>query len=675
MNSNEPSNHRERIVLFLILFGITVIFARLVSIQLIHHTLWKERALERERAWIKRLPARGNIFDCEGRPLAMSLPLTYAVGYRQKACSTKAALYQELEPLLCHHQKNLKARLNQNVRFTYLARRVDWRTADAIKALDFPCLELVEEPRRSYPNNRFAASLIGFADIDQVGQEGMELQFDKRLRGDIARELMLLDNSGQPCMHLSDSPETSNQGADIQLTIDIPLQTIVEEELETAMQTQECKRACIILTNPQTGEILALATYPGFNPNKPGQAAAGARKCWPITDVMEHGSTLKILPFAGALTKNLYKLADSIFCENGHYRVRGAVIHDAHPQGMLTFADVLAHSSNIGAVKIAERLGKNDLYKTARRFGFGNPTDIMFPGEQAGYLPPPHKWTGPTLANIAFGHGLSATPLQIVMAYGAIANGGYQMEPRIVKRIFHSAGDIEEFSPSIVRQALSHGTARSLTELLVGVVEDGTGKAAAISPWRIAGKTGTGQKINHETNQYYDDRFVSSFVGFIPAESPCYLMLVLVDDPQEQHYASQVAAPVFRNAMARILECRPPAPAFPQYPETSSPNDLTEIITDTPPEERIESVQNYNQPYAQETIVPAALTEGMETGYIQVPSVQGLPFRHAIYEITSRNLDVRISGLREVVSQSPAPGSIVPVGTTCILQGFEEQKN
>jgi cell division protein FtsI (penicillin-binding protein 3) len=441
------------------------------------------------------------------------------------------------------------------------------------------------------------------------------------------------------------------------------------------MQTQECERACIILTNPQTGEILALATYPGFDPNKPGQAAAGARKCWPITDVMEHGSTLKILPFSGALTKNLYKKTDSIFCENGHYRVRGAVIHDAHPQGMLTFAEVLARSSNIGAAKIAERLGKNDLYSTARRLGFGNPTGIAFPGEQAGYLPPPHKWTGPSLANIAFGHGLSATPLQIVMAYGTIANGGYLMEPRIVKRIFHSTGEIEEFTPSIVRQALSQSVARTLTELLVGVVKDGTGKAAEISPWRIAGKTGTGQKINHETNRYYEDRFVSSFVGFVPAESPCYLMLVLVDDPQGQHYASQVAAPVFRNAMARILECRPPAPTIPQFPETSPPNDLTELMIESPPEEIIESVQNYNYPHAQETIVPAALADGMETGYIQIPSVQGLPFRLAIYEMTSRNLDVRVLGRREVVSQNPPPGSVVPVGTICILRGLEEKKN
>lgn len=673
MNSHDSSRRRERIIFILILSGMALIVARLVSIQLLGHAFWEARAETQELAWIKHRPARGNILDCEGRHLAISLPLTYAIGYRPDKCPDKPLLQKQLEPLLGKLQKNLKASLHRDVKFTYLARRVDWRTAENIRALDAPSIELVEEPRRSYPNDHHAASVIGFANIDQEGQEGIELEFDKQLRGRIARELVWLDIQGKTCMPLSDEPVNSNRGTDIQLTIDIALQAIIEEELQKAMQTQECQRACIILTNPQTGEILALATYPGFNPNTPGLAIPAARKCWPIMDVMEHGSTLKILPFAGTLSRNLFDINDTIFCENGHFPVRGAVIHDAHAYGYLTFAEILHRSSNIGAVKIAQRLGKEGLYETARRFGFGNQTDISFPGEQSGYLPPPYKWSGPSLANIAFGHGISATPLQVVMAYGAIANGGYLMKPRLIKRVYHPSGEIEETKPTIIRQALSTETARRLSELLVGVVEKGTGKTAAIPDYNVAGKTGTGQKINHKTKRYYRDRFISSFVGFAPAEAPCYLMLVLIDDPQEQYYASQVAAPIFRNAMARILECRPQTPIPSPFPKTASSPDYRPEFANSPSKGAAGTLQSCSFTPTSNRILPADENKGAVTGYVEVPHIEGLPFRHAIRELTNHNLAFHLSGHRKVICQNPPPGSIVPIGTICNLIGLSDQ--
>jgi cell division protein FtsI (penicillin-binding protein 3) len=674
MNRQATSAPRERVIILAILTATALIVVRLVSIQVFGHNFWESQARAQETAWIKQQAVRGDILDRAGRPLAISLPLTYAIGYRPERCPDKTHLLEQIQPLLRPTQKDLKKRLAQDVTYTYLARRVDWETAEKLKALDLPCLEFVEEPCRSHPNNDLAASVIGFTDIDQAGQEGIELEFDSRLRGSVGRELVWLGTHGQPPLALSADPEKTGRGADVELTIDIPLQTIVEEELHNAMRTQECLRACILLTDPRSGEILALATYPSFNPDKPGASSVKTRKCWPITDVMEHGSTLKIVPFAGALSDNLFASNEVIFCENGRYRVPGATIHDAHSYDHLTFAEVLHKSSNIGAAKVAQRLGKRGLYETARSLGFGAPTGISFPGEQAGRLLPPHKWSGPSLATMAFGHGFSASPLQVAMAYGAIANGGLLMKPLLVKAIYHPSGEIEESEPTVIRRALSPEVARQLTNLLVGVIENGTGKAAAIEGWRIAGKTGTGQKIDFDKRRYYADRFISSFVGFVPAEAPCYLMLVLLDDPRGQYYGAEVAAPIFRNAMTRILECRPPArPVSPSSETNALANgnsqdlNLSGDIT-LHPEPRL--VERTTQPANKH----AALVLAIETkgDVVQVPAIEGLSIRRAIRELTTRKLAFEISGGGQVICQSPSAGSMVPVGTVCYLLGMND---
>jgi cell division protein FtsI (penicillin-binding protein 3) len=508
--------------------------------------------------------------------------------------------------------------------------------------------------------------VIGFADIDETGQEGIELAFDKVLRGDAAQELVWRGASGQTYLALSNNAESASSGADIQLTIDIALQAIVEEELQKALRTQKCARACALLTDPRTGEILALATYPSFNANRPGLAPSENKKCWPITDVMEHGSTLKLFAFAGALSASLFKSNELIFCENGHLPVSGTVIHDATPHGYLTFAEIIHKSSNIGTVRIAQRLGKNRLYEMARCFGFGMPTGISFPGEQAGALPPPHKWSGTTLANFAFGHGISATPLQVAMAYGAVANGGYLMKPMIVKRVYRPSGTIEEVEPTIIRQALPTSVAQELCDLLTGVTENGTAQAAAIPGWRVAGKTGTAQKVDDKRHQYYENRFISSFVGFVPADAPCYLMLVLVDDPRGEYYGGQVAAPIFCSAMIRVLESFPPARMEPLLTTADSRTVETSRNSDRPRAERSSFSELPTSDFE------ITLAEDVKTGFIRVPPVEGLSLRGAIRELTSRNLAFRISGGTEIICQSPSAGSLVPVGTVCYLLGLND---
>jgi cell division protein FtsI (penicillin-binding protein 3) len=665
MNRLDSFHRREKLLSFLALFGFLLIVGQLVRIQLVGHNFWQREARQQELTWVKQQPLRGDILDRMGRPLAISLPLSYAVGYRPRMCADKNQLSKLLRPLLSPVHKDWKARLNQNVKFTYLARRVDWQTAQKLRALNLPCLELSEEPRRSYPCRALAASVIGCTGIDENGQEGIEYEFDSELRGQASRQLAWIDSRGKSYLPVSGVSKSSAAGADIQLTIDVALQTIVEEELQKAMQTQKCLRACILLTNPQTGEILALTTYPRFDPNQSGRTSPEARRCWPITDCMEHGSTLKILPFAAALSSNLFASDEQVFCEKGKFPVSGIVIHDAHQYGYLSFAQVFQKSSNIGTVKIARRLGKRGLYEMARDFGLGTPTGISFPGEQACELPPLHKWSGATLANIAFGQGVSATPLQIVMAYGAIANGGYLMKPLIVRRIYRASGEIEENKPSPIRQVLSTSVARSLSQLLVGVVESGTGQVATIPGWRIAGKTGTAQKVDLRRHQYFKDRFVSSFIGFAPADAPSYLMLVLVDEPQGEHYGAQVAAPIFRDAMARILECKPPS-----FPESSLAS-----IGASNNQEPDDSAQKYDE---KSTNAPAfnaeesdvvVFSDSANASVVRVPPVEGLSLRRAIRELTARSLAFDVTGGSEVICQSPPAGVVVPVGTVCYLYG------
>jgi cell division protein FtsI (penicillin-binding protein 3) len=663
MNRQSSIRRREHIIVYAVSLGLVLFAVQLVRIQIFGHRFWEKEARKQELTLVKQKASRGDILDRTGRPLATSLPLTYAIGFRPYECPDKQSLRKQLAPLLDPVNKEWRERIKHDGKFTYLARRVNWKTAQKVEALHLECLELCQEPRRSYPCGSLAASIIGFSDIDEAGQEGIELAFDEVLRGNDAQELVWQDAGGRPYLALSSSDEGSLKGADVQLTIDIALQTIVEEELQKACRNQKCSRACALLTNPQTGEILALSTYPGFDANNPGLTATENRKCWPITDVMEHGSTLKLFAFAGALEDNLFRPNETIFCENGQFAIPGTIIHDATPHGVLTFTEVLQKSSNIGTVKIAERLGRNRLYETARSLGFGTLTEISFPGEQPGRLPPPHEWSKTTLANFAFGHGLSATPLQVATAYGAVANGGYLMKPMIVKRICYSSGAIKDLKPTMIRQALPTSVAQALCEMLAGVTENGTGQSAAISGWRVAGKTGTAQKIDEKTHEYCKNRFISSFVGFVPADAARYLMLVVIDDPRREYYGGQVAAPIFHNAMTRILESFPPAQTEP----------LLAVSNASLPKSSKNSVAFFAErnpnPQVPKMDFAVAFAEEVKSGFVRVPSVEGMSLRSAIRELTSRNLDFRVSGGTEIVCQSPPAGSSVPVGTICYILG------
>ena len=329
----------------------------------------------------------------------------------------------------------------------------------------------------------------------------------------------------------------------------------MEEELKAAVERHRARSGMGIVMVPRTGEVLALASVPGFDPNRPGDYPMWTRKNRVITDIYEPGSTFKVVTAAAALEEKVMSPEDSVFCEEGAFLVAGRRFRDAHPYGWLTFREVVELSSNIGTIKVAERLGKDVLYRYARTFGFGAETGIDLPGEVKGILRPPSAWSGRSLASIAVGQEVSVTAIQMACAYAAVANGGMLMRPQIVLEVKGAGGKVlKRMKPEPVRRVVSEETARKLVEFLEGVVERGTGREARIPGVRVAGKTGTAQRPLEGGGGYAPGEFVASFVGFLPAEDPELLCLVVIDTPREGgHYGGQVAAPVFRRVVERVL--------------------------------------------------------------------------------------------------------------------------
>ncbi|MDD5087779.1 MAG: penicillin-binding protein, partial [bacterium] len=425
-------------------------------------------------------------------------------------------------------------------------------------------------------------------------------------------------------------------------------------------------RACGLLLDPRNGDILALATTPSFDPNQPGSATAEHRRCWPLTDVYEPGSTMKIVPVSLGLASGRFQRTSHIFCEHGAYRVRGAVIHDSHPYGNLSLDDVLSLSSNIGAAKVCAAFSPNEVYDQLRAFGFGNKTLVGLAGEQAGIVPLPHRWTGPTQSTLAYGQGISCTPLQLAMAYGAIAQGGILMKPRLVKSVTYPSGEIKEMRTESVRRVVSEEVAMTLTTMLTRAVESGTGTTARIAGLPIAGKTGTAQKVDFASGRYFSDRYVGSFIGVFPADNPRYVLLIIVDDPRGEYYGGVVAAPVFKRIVESMIRVRPDE--FPKgilRQDGGNPDTLPASPRPQKPSQPLDT----GEPIV--CFASAANGSDRDTTMVRMPDVAGLSIRQAMQILSQARLSFRITGEREIVAQLPTAGTLVPAGTSCELTALE----
>jgi len=540
--------------LFVLGIGIfLVLFSRLYQIQVIEHKrylrLKEARYFSREKVDL----VRGNIYDRKGEPLALSMDVESVAAFPQRI-SNPRQLAARVASIVQMSPAAVEERLSRRQKkFVWLKRKISFAQAEKIKELKLTGIELITEEKRFYPGGKLAAAVLGMVGMDNQGLSGIEYYFDqivdqhpgwvRRRKDSLSRRILPL-GEGLP------SPKRTS----IFLTIDKVIQYITEEELERAYLETKAKTGMVIVQDPPTGEILAMACRPNFDPNIYEGITVKQLRNPAVGDIFEPGSTFKLVTLAACLEEGVVQSKEKFFCENGVWKLPAEWIHDHKPSGWLTVEEIIEESSNIGTAKMAGKLGKYKLYEYARNFGFGNLTGIELGGEATGILRKPNRWTKGSIERIAFGQEVGVTAVQLISAFSAIANGGVLMEPRIIRKVCNEKDEVvQKYPPRVVRPVVSKETAVKVGKILVGVVERGTGKLARVNGFLFAGKTGTAEKINLETRKYYRDKHLASFVGWLPADQPRVTILVVLDEPEGHYYGGQIAAPVFARIAARVM--------------------------------------------------------------------------------------------------------------------------
>jgi cell division protein FtsI/penicillin-binding protein 2 len=591
---------------------------RLVDLQIFRHEELAAKARGNTEREFWQSPRRGDILDARGNPLATSISVKTIcanpslLGNQQAVVArtlapllqmTEGELGQKLFPRLVKNQKGEV--ITNNLYYVRLQKNVadeTWRKIQtAMSQLSFGVDEsklsktnraffrdlrqsaIFAEPdqMRVYPNGALAAQVLGFSGVEELkanghvisqisGRDGIELSLDKALSGVAGWRVTQTDRQQRELVALRDEDVQPRDGFNVVLTIDAAVQHIVEVALADAMQKHTPISISGIVTRPRTGEILAMVTLPNYDPNKPNTVTPDARNRV-ITDMMEPGSTFKIVVVSGALNEGAVKLTDAFDCEHGHFYYAGRILHDHEPFGVLTTENIITKSSNIGAAKIGIRLGEDQLYDYAADFGFGQRTGIPLPGEVGGVLHPVKDWSKVSIAQIPMGHGVAVTRLQMLMAMSALANDGWLMRPMIVSRLEDRAGNVvQRYAPQRVRQVVRESTDKMMIEALKTVVTaDGTAPGAAMKDYIVAGKTGTAQKVENGT--YAPDKFISSFIGFFPADDPQICISIVMDEPKEGYYGGQVCGPVFKEIADRCASYLNIPPDEMVRPISSSP--------------------------------------------------------------------------------------------------------
>jgi len=532
-----------------------LLLLRLVEVQLVEGGRLQRMAQRQQVATIPLQPHRGRLLDRRGRPLAINIevPSIYAV---PSAIPDRRAFAERTAPILGLSQDDVLRRLPSGRHFAWLARKVPSQVAERIQRLNLgDQIGIRMEDRRTYPNGMLAAHLLGFTGIDSQGLAGIELAYDTTLRGKAGKALAEQDGVGRVLVETQRVVELPQDGADLLLTIDQVIQHITERELDAALARTHARSGSVIIMDPRSGEILALAARPAFDPNTGPDARPELWLNRTVGGVYEPGSTFKVITAAAALDSGVVSPDEKFLC-NGSLRVPGGhVIHEAinRKLGWLNLAGIIRQSCNVGAAQVATRLGKPLFYEYIRAFGFGALSGVDLPGELPGLVPPPSAWLGPGLQTIAFGQGISVTPLQLLTAATALTNDGMLVGPHLVR----SRRDREGRTTAVVGAASTHRavrpeTARAVLEMMIGTVENGTGRLAAIEGYDVAGKTGTAQKPG-AAGGYDPGRYIGSFLGIVPARDPALAALVILDEPLGVYYGGEVAAPVFREIAAQVL--------------------------------------------------------------------------------------------------------------------------
>ena len=554
-NRRVPADARGRTRLRWVVAGGALAWAilggRLVQLQAIEHHSYATLARDQHERWVELAARRGNIIDRAGRELALDMP---SVSFY---CDP--ATIEHPETVADHFasrtgrsKQSLMTSLSSGRSFMYLARQISEEEAEGFRLPSVSGVREQRETRRYYPFGHLAGQLLGFADVDNRGREGLELAYEVQLRETEGKAVTKVDAKGKPLSVHREERKASRNGSRLRLTIDAVFQDILESELVAAVDSTGSMGAYGIISRPQTGEILAMASVPLFDPNNPGMYEAQTRRNRAVTDSFEPGSTFKAITAAAVIEEGLATAKTRVFCEEGSIVLaNGDTLRDVNEHGWLDTRSVLSKSSNIGTIKLARRLDRPRYYQYLRNFGFGTRTAIGLPAESAGLLRHARDWSERSLETIAIGQEVSVTALQLVQAFGAIANGGLLMSPRILRESPRGS-DAESEQPDVVRRVISENTAATMRSILASVVRDGSGRRAGIEGVAVAGKTGTAQRAMAEGGGYEEDEYIVSFVGFLPAQDPEYLCLVVMLNPQTAKWGGQVAAPVFKRVMEKV---------------------------------------------------------------------------------------------------------------------------
>ncbi|HXK12502.1 MAG TPA: penicillin-binding transpeptidase domain-containing protein [Vicinamibacteria bacterium] len=635
-----------------------VVGIRLVHLQVLGREFFVQQGARQSERTLNLDPRRGPILDRSGRPLAVSVDAEslYAVPQDVTDPQAAAAALARALSLDAAGRREVLAKLQQRSRaFAWVQRKVDPTTARRVRELQLEGVGFLTEHRRYYPQRELASHVLGYVGLDDAGMYGIEYAFEKEIRGRAAKVVVHTDARRRP---VAQTERPSTDGSTIVLALDEAIQHVAERELERSMAETQAASGWVIAVEPFSGEILALAGRPTFNPNRYGAYPTSRWRNSAVSDVFEPGSVFKIVTAAAGIQENVVAPGEVLDCGHGRIEIAGIVINDHAVFDRLTFAQAVTKSSDIGMIRVAQRLGRDNFVRYVRSFGFGAPTGVDLPGESAGLLRPVARWSALSLPSMSFGQEIGVTALQITMAAAAVANGGYLMKPIVVKRIEDSDGRlVRETKPLVERRVLEPATVDTLTEILRAVVREGTGHRAAVPGYVVAGKTGTAQKID-ATGRYSPVDHVASFVGWAPASHPALAILASLDSPRgAATQGGDVAAPLFARvaeAALRILAVPPDEPGRVLRAVATLPDGVVAAAY---------RPQGRTRPEA----APPAEEPGL------MPDLMGRSAREAAIAAARRGLAVELRGSGRVVAQSPGAGEEIEPGATCVLTlGREE---
>ncbi|MDA8123347.1 MAG: penicillin-binding transpeptidase domain-containing protein [Deltaproteobacteria bacterium] len=649
-------NPRARIILGGLAAVYMLVVLRAFHIQILGVRGIQERSARQYPVKIPLVPMRGAILDRVGNELAVSVA-TKSIFIQPDKLKSTDSVAELLARRVSRPVSEIRKLLSSKKSFLWVKRQMPSSSAEeAVREIREAVgtdkrggddgIGIVEEPKRFYPNRELASSLLGFTDLDSTGIEGVEKSLDKYLKGEPAFLMCERDARGRIIVPSTTEVAVNSRGDSVSLTIDRNVQHLAESELREAVEGHNARGGIALVMRPKTGEVLAMATLPTYNPNAVAGGAPEARKNRALTDMFEPGSTFKVFTLAAAMEMGNVKTSDSIFCENGSYRYAGRVLHDTHGKGWLTVPEVLKYSSNIGASKISERMDPDRFHDMIRSFGFGTKTGIELIGEVGGIIPPRARFGGIRRATVSFGQGISVTPIQMATAMSAVVNGGKIMKPYIVREIRDPEGKVVyRGEPKELRRILSPKTSERMREMMGLVVqEDGTGTQARIKGFSVGGKTGTAQKVEVGTGKYSPNKRVSSFVGFLPLQDPELMILVVIDEPKGQVYGGVVAAPAFNQIAVK-----------------------TAYYLGIPPTEPVTRAVARKEKEAQKPgeVQLTRVSSGAPEGAMVMPDLRGFSMGRVVDVMGRYSVKLDLVGSGVARHQVPAAGRLLVPGTEC----------